>query len=475
MRDVRMNLWIGLAAGAVLGGCGAPIDDGGEPAEEGKPAIPRRAIYPKGTPRMDSEIRPTATRGAHLDYYGGPIIATPKVVTVLWGNSVASRVKDEMPGFFEAVLKSPHVDWLSEYDTNIKAIDGSNGTNQHFARGSHQGVYTITPSKTGPLQDRDISAELARQVAAGKLPAPDGDTLYMNYFAPGVRIYLGGDASCSTFCAYHNSANQGGKTYYYGVMPDMSPGSACSGGCGGNADWFKNLTSVTSHELIEAMTDAAVGDGGQLAWYDERNSGEGEIGDICNAEQGVVPGTSYIVQKEWSNQAGACIVSRSTTPPPPPPPPPVGDDLVTNGGFESGTSSWTLAGNAYSSTGPYPHSGRGYVVLGFYDNASGSIEQTVALPAGKAPKLSFWLNVSTSDEPDQVYDTLKVEVRDMGGAVLGTLATFSNQDSAAVGAYGQRASYDLSAWAGRTVRVRFNAKNDPGLPSAFRLDDISIK
>src|SRR5207253_825562 len=49
-----------------------------------------------------------------------------------------------------------------------------------------------------------------------------------------------------------------------------------------------------------------------LAWYAPAGTC-GEIGDICNAQQGAVAG--YTVQKEWSNVAGACVVSRSPLPP----------------------------------------------------------------------------------------------------------------------------------------------------------------
>src|SRR5205807_10517755 len=83
----------------------------------------------------------------------------------------------------------------------------------------------------------------------------------------------------------------------------------------GNGTPFGNYCSVASHELVEAVTDAEVGlatiTGPPLAWYDNTN---GEIGDICNAQQGTITGSdgvSYTVQKEFSNLANDCIVSRA--------------------------------------------------------------------------------------------------------------------------------------------------------------------
>ena len=58
------------------------------------------------------------------------------------------------------------------------------------------------------------------------------------------------------------------------------------------------LTSTSSHELCEAITDAVPGQG----YYDDQN---GEIGDIC-AWQTKRLG-QYLVQLEWSNAHGTCI------------------------------------------------------------------------------------------------------------------------------------------------------------------------
>jgi hypothetical protein len=101
------------------------------------------------------------------------------------------------------------------------------------------------------------------------------------------------------FCAYHGTFKIGSQNVYYGVLPDMT--GACASGCGGASSTFANQTSVASHELIETVTDAEVGLastlGPPLAWYDNTN---GEIGDICNAQQGTFAGTdsvTYTIQK----------------------------------------------------------------------------------------------------------------------------------------------------------------------------------
>jgi len=147
-----------------------------------------------------------------------------------------------------------------------------------------------------------------------------------------------------------------------------------------------------------------------------------------------------------------------------------GGELIVNGGFEGSSSPWSFSGNAYWSTGGNQHSGSGYSVLGFYDNANGTMYQTVAIPAGAAGSYSFWLNVTTSESGFVVYDRLFVEVRSTSGALLATLATYSNVNA---GAYSPK-TFSLAAWRGQTVRLQFRATTDVSLPTSFRVDDVSV-
>jgi hypothetical protein len=146
-----------------------------------------------------------------------------------------------------------------------------------------------------------------------------------------------------------------------------------------------------------------------------------------------------------------------------------------NGGFEGSASPWTLSGDAYWSTGGYPHSGTGYTVLGAYNFASGSEYQSVTIPAGATANLTFWLNVTSSETTTTtVYDRLFVEVRSTSGTLLATLATYSNLNKTTIGSYSQK-SFSLANWRGQTVRVQFRVTTDSTLPTSFRVDDVSLK
>ena len=151
-----------------------------------------------------------------------------------------------------------------------------------------------------------------------------------------------------------------------------------------------------------------------------------------------------------------------------------GGELIANGGFEGSAAPWTLSGNAYWSSGAYPHAGTGYTVLGAYNYASGTEYQTVSIPAGHPANLTFWLNVTTSESLSTAYDYLYVEVRSTSGALLGTLATYSNRDATSIGSYAQR-SFSLASWRGQTVRLQLRATTDVTLPTSFRVDDVSLR
>ena len=152
-----------------------------------------------------------------------------------------------------------------------------------------------------------------------------------------------------------------------------------------------------------------------------------------------------------------------------------GTELLVNPGFESGTTPWVITSQVTRSTGAYPHSGVAYMILNGVNSTSGTLYQQVTIPSGGA-SLNFWLNITTSEAAgDLAYDFCYIEVRNTSGTLLGTLATFSNQNSGTAGAYVLRGPYNLSTWAGQTVRIQFRGTNDVTLPTSFRVDDVSVK
>jgi uncharacterized repeat protein (TIGR01451 family) len=273
-----------------------------------------------------------APGGAHLTYWGGPVISNMHAVAVFWGPNVNPAITGGIGQFFTDITTSRYYDLLTEYSTAGVTGAGTPATssNQTIGHGQFDGAVTISPSLCpGPaactVSDAQVAAELVSQINAGHLPQPVTDTqgninsFYMIYFPPGVTINLDPvTRSCVQFCAYHSNtlANLTPKFVPYGVEPDFAPPSACARGCGGNPSLFDNVTEVTSHEMSEAATDALVGSANAiappLAWYDPSpppTPDLGEIGDICTGQGAVVSAgnTTYVVQREFSNVQNDCV------------------------------------------------------------------------------------------------------------------------------------------------------------------------
>ncbi len=264
-----------------------------------------RGIIPihRFTPMVNQSL-PDLPTTCKLTYNGGPVLSEAQVVVVYWGAGVDANLQAYAPGFFQAVLKSTYMDWLQEYNTPTQTI----------CRGSYVSATTITPlSATKTVQDSAIGPELVRQMGLGKIPAPTLDkagkpkTLYFVYFPPGTSITMQGGSSCVQFCGYHSDGVYNGAFFPYAVIPDL--GGACAGGCGAGTK-NDNFGVVSSHELIEAITDVDVGDS-DIGWYQQGSGAcNGEIGDICAAASGdTATVAGYQVQLEWSNKQKKCVAS----------------------------------------------------------------------------------------------------------------------------------------------------------------------
>jgi hypothetical protein len=244
-------------------------------------------------------------------------VSNAKIYVVHWGPNVVADIKNGIGEFYSAVASSNMMDWLDQYQTTGKSLDGRDGTNQHIGKGQYLGAVTITPSLTSNrIDDTDIQAEMQRQIDAGKVPHPDDNTVYMIYFPPGIKITAAGMMSCSQFCAYHGF--KGTPTtdhFYYGVMPDL--GGACAFGCGfGNH--FATASSISAHELLEAITDPFPTPGSSPAYPQAWNDDQGnEIADICAGSNNTLrtgAGRVFTVQSEFDNQTGTCTTQSWTSP-----------------------------------------------------------------------------------------------------------------------------------------------------------------
>ncbi|WP_329136398.1 M1 family aminopeptidase [Streptomyces sp. NBC_01476] len=143
--------------------------------------------------------------------------------------------------------------------------------------------------------------------------------------------------------------------------------------------------------------------------------------------------------------------------------------VITNGGFESGTSPWTASSGVITSGGGQAaHGGTRFAWLdGYGSTHTDTLAQPVAVPAGcGAATLTVWLHIDTDETTTSTaYDKLTAKL----GAT--TLATYSNLDAGA--GYVQR-TYDVSAFIGQNASLSFSATEDSGQQTSFVIDDVAL-
>ncbi|WP_257314002.1 M4 family metallopeptidase [Geothrix fuzhouensis] len=152
-----------------------------------------------------------------------------------------------------------------------------------------------------------------------------------------------------------------------------------------------------------------------------------------------------------------------------------GAELILNGGFESGVTSWTqTTGVIGTYTGEPAHGGSYDAWMCGYGSAhTDYVYQQIAVPSTATGTLTFWLHIDTAETTTTTaYDTMKVQVLNTSGTVLATLATYSNLNKNT--GYTQK-SLSLSAYKGQTIRLRFYSVEDSSLQTSFVIDDVSVK
>jgi len=159
--------------------------------------------------------------------------------------------------------------------------------------------------------------------------------------------------------------------------------------------------------------------------------------------------------------------------------------LLSDPGFDFGQIFWTsgiCSGGAPTGCSPddgaieamsfASRSGNTHASLGGNAQNSQITSELVTVPGNAtAVELSFYLWVVAKGKSKSADDTLKVQIRDGTGALLGTLGTFSNLDNCPT--YVRR-FFDASAYRGKTIRITFVATTGHGPPTWFLLDDVGL-
>jgi hypothetical protein len=284
---------LALSALAMAGEKEDPKEDRGKPKTPPPTPAARARLLARPSdavrtvpPNLPANMVRAPAAPKKLTYYGGPLLGAVEVVTLFWGTDWQKPdlkdTPDKVNEFFDFILTSALLDQLGEYSV----------TGTSIAHGKRTATEVVTsPALGNSVTDGEIQSLIQQEILNGNVPQPTANGLYFVYTQPGVQVIMGGSASCVAFCGYHDHIN---RRIFYAVMPYPD----CRG-CTGTLSAFDALTSTSSHELCEAITDAVPGEG----WYDWGNNME--IGDLCAWMTKKID--KYTVQLEWSNKAKDCI------------------------------------------------------------------------------------------------------------------------------------------------------------------------
>jgi hypothetical protein len=246
------------------------------------------AIDPHARVQWQKDAGRTSSGGALVDH-GGRVLPASSTYAIWWGT----------PSAFPA-----------DAQTGIDALfEGMNGTSflgiaDQYMRGAstttgfHVNLSDPSAPPTKSPQTSTIVGEACNVITANGLTA-DPSALYVVY----TSNFPGGHVN---YCAWHSDGTCNGVTIQVAYMPNTTGMAGCDPGnlynCNSYSQGTRSLANVTSHEFMEAITDADIG-----AWYDSSGS---EIGDKCAwkfASCVNLANGAWQLQEEWSNAAKGCV------------------------------------------------------------------------------------------------------------------------------------------------------------------------
>jgi hypothetical protein len=241
---------------------------------------------------------------------GGPTLKTPVVVPVYFVGESAAKI---------ALI-----------DAFLAKLGGSAywaATTSEYGVGPLTAAAPITLAETAPatVDDASLKAWLVSALETGKLPQPTAGSIYALYYPSGTSVIgKNGAISCKDYGAYHGEVAFNGQSVAFTAMPHcdaysahLVPGESIAGD--------ELLTGLSSHELVEAVTDPAFFTAPAFQVMDDLHLAYrlyligGETGDSCEQQPGAFyldPALGFAVQRSWSNAAAAaghdpCVPSDS--------------------------------------------------------------------------------------------------------------------------------------------------------------------
>ena len=245
---------------------------------------------------------------------GGPVLSAPKILPILYSSD-------------------PNGSDVLAFLQELSTTDYWNQTTSEYGVGALTVLPAITLTTPPPAKITDAMLEsMLADNTSGSAPAwgaADASTIYLFVLPPGAIQSDAEGACCTNYDGYHYEAQveTGTGTGATQVTVPYALSCACSGFDGPGVTDLQERTVDMSHELVEAATDPfpdsnpayTQEDVADIVWTLVT---DGEVADMCefNDDANVVPpGSTYMVQRTWSNAAAArfqnpCVPVVTTTP-----------------------------------------------------------------------------------------------------------------------------------------------------------------
>ncbi len=351
--------------------------------------------------------------------------------------------------------------------------------------GTHRGVADVAFDADPNSGAKVIVNGGSQQIGGTSLAAPIFSGLWARVIAvKGTSVGFAGPIIYQLPAGDFHDVTSGSNGISAGPGYDLASGRGSiilssainhiGGGGGGNVAPVANFSFTTSG-LTATFTDSSTDSDGTISsrsW----NFGDGGTSTATNPSHTYAAAGTYSVSLTVTDNGGATNTKTSSVT--------VSSgggggstQLLSNTGFESGTTPWTgtTADICTTSCGSQsPHAGTYFVWLdGYGTTHSENIAQQVTIPAGKtSATLQYYLHIDTAETTTTTaYDTLKVQVLNTSGTVLATLQTYSNLNKNT--GYAVHTN-SLAPYIGQTVVIKFLGAEDASLQTSFVIDDVTL-
>jgi hypothetical protein len=274
-----------------------------------------------------------------VPYHGGDVMSTTRTYAIFWLPSGRHFEPHGSDGRYERLIirflrdvgGTPYYGLLAQYSRSPRGTPVRSGPIRNVSSlgGSYLDTSPYVPpaTKAEPLTQAQIIMEVV-SVALKKRWPTDPPSLFFVFTAAGAQLCYDFRLGCTSrdLCAWHDGVPYGP---IYAEIPDAASHRRCEVAPSPNHDVVADSAINTmTHELFEAVTDPVPCTGFTTGCH--RKAGR-EIGDPCEFRFGhrnpdgsdvVLHDHTYLVQKEWSNRVGKCVLSSSRYPPPHAPPAP---------------------------------------------------------------------------------------------------------------------------------------------------------